>query len=258
MSRILDLLATRHSKDVFVPECKDGPTHTAAHLRMDAWAMRRSWSHPDTFGYEIKLFRSDFLRDTKWPGYLPLCNYLYFVAPAGVIEKSEVPEQCGLLQPTSTMSSLRTIKRAPRREVEIPESLFRYVLMSRAQIVAVGEFDTVAYWRGWLENRERQRELGHSVSRRLRQLYAENVERVRQDVMQMEIRCERADEAMRVLREMGIDLDHVSHWGIRNRIRETLGEDLLDRLRQNALETLNLLNRVQPEKKERQMVDADA
>lgn len=39
---LTDLLAERHSKDVFVPQCKNGPTHTATDLLiMDAVAIAR-------------------------------------------------------------------------------------------------------------------------------------------------------------------------------------------------------------------------
>ena len=70
-SDLLALLAKKHSADVFVPECKTGGTWAGTHLRLDAWAMRRSWTHPTVWGYEIKVSRSDFLSDDKWVGYLP-------------------------------------------------------------------------------------------------------------------------------------------------------------------------------------------
>ena len=63
---IKSLLAVRHAKDVFVEECKNGPTHnTKTLIKLDAWAMSRSWANPHTFGYEIKVSRSDFLSDPQ-------------------------------------------------------------------------------------------------------------------------------------------------------------------------------------------------
>ena len=85
-NKIQSLLAVKHSKDIFVPECKDGPTHTADHLRMDAWVMKRSWVRPLSIGYEIKISRQDFLNDQKWHSYLNYCNEFYFVCPAGLID----------------------------------------------------------------------------------------------------------------------------------------------------------------------------
>ena len=76
--QIVDLLDVRHGRDVFVPECKGGPTWGGGHRRLDAWAMRRSYTKPCVWGYEIKISRSDFFADEKWPGYLPFCNQFYF------------------------------------------------------------------------------------------------------------------------------------------------------------------------------------
>lgn len=66
-SAIVALLAARHVNDVFIPECKDGPTQSGSHLRMDAWAMNKSWAHPCAIGYEVKVTRADFIGDNKWP-----------------------------------------------------------------------------------------------------------------------------------------------------------------------------------------------
>lgn len=52
-SEILKLLAIKHSGDVFVPECKDGPTHYVSHSRLDAWVMARSWSKPQNAGVVV-------------------------------------------------------------------------------------------------------------------------------------------------------------------------------------------------------------
>ena len=83
MSTILDKLKAKHTDDVFVAECKNGPTHTASHRRLDAWVMKKSWSPITMLGYEIKQSRSDFLQDNKWQAYLPCCHQLYFVCPKG-------------------------------------------------------------------------------------------------------------------------------------------------------------------------------
>jgi len=88
---LLDLLLVKHAQDVCVPECKNGPTWTAKHLRLDLWAMKKSWSNPYTYGYEIKASRSDFLQDEKWLNYLPYCNYFSFVCLPGLIEPEELP-----------------------------------------------------------------------------------------------------------------------------------------------------------------------
>ena len=140
-SDILDLLRYKHREDVFVSECKDGPTWSGkGHHRMDAWTMKRKWTHPLTIAYEIKKSRSDFLRDNKWSAYLPCCNQLFFVCPNGLIQPQEVDERCGLMWVSETGRTLLTKRIAPNRDLVISENVYRYILMCRTQIVAPNRF----------------------------------------------------------------------------------------------------------------------
>ena len=206
--QVLELLATRHSTDVFVSECKDGPTHFVRNYsRLDAWVMPRSWAHPACTGYEIKVSRSDFLGDEKWTDYLPLCNLFYFVAPAGVIEKGEIPEPCGLLQVSKNAKRLTTVKRAPFREVRIPEDLWRYILMCRTQITPPhmdGTQSPADYWRGWLRAKTEDRELGQLVSSEIRRTFRERVTAVERTQARQDEEMQPLREAKQLLDEMGI------------------------------------------------------
>lgn len=175
-----DLIAARHSKDLIVAECKDGPTSGVSHLRLDWWVMRRSWTNPAFIGYELKRSRSDFVRDDKWPGYLPLCNELWFVDDGAVIQPAELPESVGLLRPAG--SRFRVLRKAAFREIEPPVSLMMYVLMCRTKVKARwtenGEIGQADYWRGWLEESEEHFRLGRAVSRKLARGFSERVESV--------------------------------------------------------------------------------
>lgn len=135
--QISALLAERHRDDVFVPECNLGSAWERC-PRMDAWAMRKSWSKPNVWGYEIKVSRGDFLQDGKWHEYLPYCNQFAWVCPWGLIQPNEVGEGAGLIYVTKTGTRLMTKVKPVRRDVQIPDEIFRYVLMSRAQIVSGG------------------------------------------------------------------------------------------------------------------------
>ena len=165
---LLALLRARHAKDVFVPQCKDGPTWNTEHLRLDAWAMKRSWSKPCTYGYEIKVSRQDFLQDTKYPCYKAYCNELYIVAPPGLIDKAEVAEHVGLIEATKGGGRLRVRRRAAYRDVVYPEDFWRYLVMCRATFGATPR-DGLEFWREWLEHEGDCRDVGHKVGRRLRQ-----------------------------------------------------------------------------------------
>lgn len=66
-------------------------------LRLDAvaleWSLQRLWVH----GYEIKVSRSDWLRDAKWERYRPYCDTLTLVCPKGLVNRDEMPGDTGLL-----------------------------------------------------------------------------------------------------------------------------------------------------------------
>lgn len=221
---ILRLLADRHAKDTWVPECKLGSSWAGAR-RLDGWALRSTWSPVTTVGYEVKVSRSDFVRDDKWPDYLPCCHLLYFVSPPGVISKDEVPEGCGLIH---AGARLVTRVKAPRREPH-PEALvdlMTYVLMSRVQIVAnmweagPSGRGNLAFWRQWLEERGERADLGRSVSRQLHR----ELDKARLAQRAAEQVAQRAEWFREALRLRGIDPDAApSEWRARRRVDEALG-----------------------------------
>lgn len=176
-------LRSKHAEDVYVAECKNGPSGVT-HSRLDGWAMAKSWAKPHVYGYEIKCSRSDFIRDEKWQNYLPLCNSLYFVCPPKLIQPEELPGDVGLLWCHGTR--LLSKKKAAYRNVEIPDSLWRYIVMCRAKITESTFNQTegeppAEYWARWLKQREENREIGHHASRGLAQLYAKRVELVKRE-----------------------------------------------------------------------------
>jgi hypothetical protein len=72
-------------------------------------------------------------------------------------------------------------KQAARREIEVPEELYRYLLMSRARIESEhaepGRDDRAAYWRNWVANDKEYDLIGHRVSKRV----AEHVREVERE-----------------------------------------------------------------------------
>jgi hypothetical protein len=203
---ITGLLAGRHREDVFIPECKGGPTWGGEHDRMDAWAMKKSWSRPLVSAYEIKVSRSDFLADKKWPNYLAYCNAFWFVCPKGVIERDEVPADAGLIYVATTGTRLFTAKAAPWRKVEIPDDLWRYILMSRACVVDEHQqkpFDRAEYFKGMIEDRMRRREIGRHVGAAA----SEHVNRIEAENTSLRRRIEMYAKFRRRLKEMGLNPD---------------------------------------------------
>lgn len=217
---IVKLLAERHAEDVFVSECKDGPSQASNYSRIDGWAMKKSWAHPLVMGYEIKVSRGDFLQDKKWRAYLPMCNELYFVAPKGIVQVDELAAEVGLIEVVGT-SRLLTRKRAAYRDVVIPEDVFRYILMCRARIGEERDENMSAQaargerWRQWLATKTENRELGYEVQRGIR----ENVQRVENENKALKDRMDDYDGIRAFLKREGLDPDrHLREWDVERKL----------------------------------------
>lgn len=102
-----------------------GYRHPGRESYLDAFAMRCYPSKGLTrVSLEVKVSRSDWLAELRDPKKratgMRLGHEFWFVAPAGVIKKGEVPEGCGWLE--AIEGGLRTKLQAPYREVEaMPE-----------------------------------------------------------------------------------------------------------------------------------------
>jgi len=99
---------------------------------LDGLAIKVSWSHPVFQGYEVKISRSDFLRDNKYTDYLPFCTGFSFVCPEKMIAKDEIPINIGLVYYRED-GSLRTVRR-PDHKLPCEEDLnnmLRYLVYYR-------------------------------------------------------------------------------------------------------------------------------
>jgi len=206
---IIDLLAVRHSDAVFVPECRDGPTWGTSHLRLDAWVMEKSWAKPNTIGYEVKVSRADFALDDKWHGYLPLCNQFYFVCPWGMIARSEIHEGCGLLYVTKNGEKLRAVRQAPRRDIEVPDFLYRYVLMNRVEICERNykPQSNSEYWAEWLAGGKSDELLGRSVSKVLHSRVNERIKKVNDENQRLRHQNNNLEKIKKALCATGISYE---------------------------------------------------
>lgn len=221
---IRQMLATRHSGDVFVPECKDGPTQTRAHRRLDAWVLLKTWSPITTIGYEIKVSVSDWRRDAKLHDYYPLCHLLYVVAPKNVVPVDELPSGVGLLEPVGTSGRLQIKRKAARREIALPGELLVYVLMCRTQITRERpQYDpTDRGWRtkelrAWVESKEERRALSFAVSEKIRTTF----DRQQEALQREKRRNDEFDQVRQRIAELGFDVNQpISHWQVRERLNE--------------------------------------
>jgi hypothetical protein len=223
--QLVDLLASRHARDVFVPECKTGPTQGVDGMqRMDAWALKKSWAHPLATAYEIKISRQDFLSDNKWRGYLPFCNEFLFVAPPGVIETGEVPEDAGLLVCSANATRLYRKKKAPYRNVEIPDCLYSYVLFSRVKVMREWHDHpdhNSDFWRQWLAGKRELKQLGWRVRGALRKRLQEEIDRRDTKQHDLERENERLAAVGTMLTNLGFAPGHIPmEYQVRDKLRD--------------------------------------
>lgn len=235
---IVGLLADRHVKDVFVPECKDGPTQLGSHLRLDAWAMRKSWVNFSTLGYEIKVSRSDWMRDQKWESYRGLVHELYLVAPKGLIQVDELPAGVGLIEVVGS-KRLVTRRKAVWEEIPPPEDLYKYVLMCRAKIQRtwVDPTSNATYWREWLALRDEDKTMGHHVSKALREKYDREVRSVRHENEELKRQADSVRDVYQRMTDLGLNGRWLSDEGFKRRCSASqlgIPEGLADRLEDAA------------------------
>lgn len=227
---IVRFLQQKHHEDLVVSECKTGESGRDFQ-RFDLWVMAKSWAHPRTIGYEVKVDRGDFLNDKKWMGYLPFCNELWFACPRELIHKDEVPAECGLIW-FSDKGVPSTRKKAPyRREGVDVESVYKYILMSRTKITAPvfkrDEFDprqTADFWREWMEEKELKIAAGHIGSRNIRRRFEKEVLAVQDKQKRLEEQIARYADIRQMLEKLGLDpAGNAYTWVLEKKVRKAVG-----------------------------------
>lgn len=181
---IKEALARKHgNREFFMAEVKNGPTGvvTGQLLQFDGVAIYKSWSNPQIRGYEVKVSRSDFLRDAKYPCYLPYFHEFYFVVPKGMVQKNEVEEGIGLMWYDPETGVLTTKKRAVHRKIEVDAAFLLYIIMTRlSSDRAPFMHNKGEVFQAWLKGKETSRELAYRVKSKLIQENAELQAEVRQ------------------------------------------------------------------------------
>lgn len=164
-------LAEKHWKDFFLTEVKSGPTQLAmpGGLKiLDGLAVRKSWTNPCFTGYEVKISRSDFLRDAKFYTYEELCNCLYIVCPKGMIERTELPESVGLMYYDSEKKTIATKKKAIFRKIEYSPEMLLYIIFSRLDSDRYPFFsEKRQYFEEYLAGKRENRHLANSVKAKM-------------------------------------------------------------------------------------------
>ncbi|MFC5528407.1 MmcB family DNA repair protein [Cohnella yongneupensis] len=210
-------LAKKHTEDLFLTEVKTGRTWDNKELlKFDAFAMKKSWANPCLYGYEVKVSRSDFLQDNKWPGYMAYCNRFAFVCPKGLIQPEELPEEVGVIWYYPDSGALVNKRPAKHRIIEISTDLYQYILMSRIESDRNPFFSSKReYFEAYLADKEERRNLGKSIGSKL--LDDNILLRIKLDnaLKKVESQVDDSkllDRVLKVLTEHQIRVNHWSHW----------------------------------------------
>jgi len=229
-------LEKKHWKDFFLTECKSGSTYLTPVGDMkilDALAIRKSWTNPCFTGYEVKVSRSDFLRDSKFYRYEEIVNCLYLVCPKGMIDRTELPESVGLMYYDPDKKTLTTKKKAIYRKIEYSPDLLLYIIFSRLESDRYPFFDSKKeYFEEYIAGKKSSKDLGTMVSSKLAQ---ENKDLIRQlaDVNSFKMESDNYREIIRVLKKHGF-----YYWQT-----ELLADDLDKRLSRTCPEDISSIRR---------------
>ena len=131
---------------------------------LDGLAFTPEYEKMRTIGYEVKISRTDFLRDVKWTDYLPVCNSFYFVSPPNIVLPTDLPSGIGLLWLEGENLILK--KNARRREIEQMDlqNVLKYLILNRCQT----ERERVSAMTKKLHRTEKALQAETSTNRKLR------------------------------------------------------------------------------------------
>ena len=107
--------------------------------------------------------------------------------------------------------------------IAIPEEFYRYILMCRCRIVRpyLTQDDRLAYWIAWLAQKREAREIGRQVSRGLRAICDERIDKVASENEDLRAAHHQYEDVRALLRAMGIPEEGAGLWYER-RIAEAL------------------------------------
>lgn len=251
-------LSNTHALDFFATEVKNGATYfpnADGLLIFDGLAIKKSWTKPCITIYEIKVSRSDFLRDGKFQCYYPYCNEFYFVVPAGMVKKTEVPDPAGLKYYNPETGAIRTVKKAIWRTCVPNENMMMYIIMNKLDNDRIPFYSKKKdYIRAYIEDRMDSKQLASLFSSKL---IKENrdLHRKIENMQKAEQLQSFHDGILAVLEKHGIP----TYWeaSIPKRLDEALlrgcpkNVEIIERALQDALSALNGIKKTALQEKNR-------
>ena len=168
---VKEALSKIHTNDFFITECKNGGTFTPNKEGLyifDGVAIKKSWTKPKITIYEVKVDRSDFLRDVKYHCYLPYCHELYLVTPKGLIKKEEIPTEIGLMYYYPESGAIKTVKKAIYGNIEINANMLMYIIMNKMDSDRTPFYsDRKEFAEAYIKDKADKRNIGYTLGSKL-------------------------------------------------------------------------------------------
>lgn len=184
--------------------------------RPDVYTIDKTFEQLRARVYEIKVSRSDFLRDItsgKWTTYRAFSSAVIFATPDGLVKRSEIPDEAGWIVRNAT--GWRSLKRATMRPLDtLPRKVWQKLLIDgidRANQVRSSKRAMNAY----LAELSAAKKFGHEMAalaaepkRRRRELEAEIAHLETEAARQRErIAKQTSDAHAAILRESTAQMD---------------------------------------------------
>lgn len=249
-TKIKMALAEYHPKDFFISECKTDSTYFSGPqglLIFDGLAVTRSYTSPCVTGYEIKISRSDFQRDNKYHLYLQYCNEFYFVVPAGLLKKDEIPDDMGLIYYYPETGKLTKKKRALYRQIEEPVGVYKYIIYSRLGQDRVPFYEERAeYAKDYLADRVDKKYIGWKLGSKMAKELEDAYHRL--DVLEnTEDKLKMLDSLMKVMQKNGIHCWRHEQYAekLDAALQSKANPDELKSLKQDLERALSIVSRIE-------------
>lgn len=215
--------------DVFLTEVKNGQSFVPKGqlLILDALAIKKSWANPCFTGYEIKVDRGDFMRDQKWPGYLPYCHQFYFACPKDLIHPEELPKEVGLIYYNRDKDCISTKRKALYRPIEISNEMLMYIIMAKLDSDRHPFFSSKReYFEAWVENKADNKELGYRIGKKMAQLLEDTTKEnktLSRQVAEMESDFTLSKEIQKILLKHGFSVHRWDRHKLPEQLDRVLG-----------------------------------
>lgn len=217
---VLRGLSRIHTGDFWTTEVKDGPTaaRNGGAMRIDGVAISRSWAHPRFVGYEVKVSRSDWLRDDKWHAYTEFCHEFYIACPSGLIQPEEVPQDVGLAWVSPDTLHVTRKRKAVFQKIEPDAWFLMYLIYSKLDSDRYPFFSSaVEYWEAFVRSRAHRHNLGAQVSGALK----EHIEDLTREVVRARDQIAEFERVKSEMRSAGLE---AGEWGTSYTLRNVLRE----------------------------------